>query len=775
MNNFAIITKAEKDVAKAKNHLSVLRQNITDSKKKLEEAKAAYDSCVVTTSDDHSGLHELILSVDLIKVELNKANASLEQINEDIISAKNTSKEASEVYSQAKEVTIKLGNDFYDEKKKADSFKDNINKATSELNEAKASYDQYLGAADNSQGKIDEQKAALAELQKQYSDSVAAIQELQEEYDKNMSLISGRKSMLEKAEAEEAEKKADYEQKRSEETIKKVAYDKIIESQNRLKPAYEEAVSAENAAKEAYDNAVSELDKAKKDYEDAINDEAAKEKNYNNQVDSGRDSHNYEFDTILDNLRNQQKLLESTKDFTINNPDVQDYCKDLILYNLNVCGNTDITFGDWIINFRGMGGLSYIPVNYSINGLPVRNNFSCECKKEGNNRVIISECDLSDMSNITRIPFISEQDINNGNDVYQLSLKSLQDDINRAEINYNNAKVTTDHAAIHLEESKKVIPELKTAYEKAVKNSESIIMNYNTSRAMVNKAKAEYDEKAQITAEAYNIFNEYKEKADSYLAEYNRLTESTSSFNINYENAKKKSEKILNDIDHVKSNIKKLDEFGSDSVSVLNKAKDKYEEVLRNYEAVQTEQANAAKNLPQIKAQLDEAIAQEEIKKKAVEDSLANEMNLQKKLKQTKEEINKIRFRLNEANDKLTKAQASSDASGRTKDSLKLAYDIAKAEYEKADFVYSQSNSICNALSKTYYKLNYETTRSDFNQNDYNAAKKTYDDTLMEFTNLTGVTFNFTDESSTDESDSDKSSDLSKDKGLFTKFFGKKK
>lgn len=150
-------------------------------------------------------------------------------------------------------------------------------------------------------------------------------------------------------------------------------------------------------------------------------------------------------------------------------------------------------------------------------------------------------------------------------------------------------------------------------------------------------------------------------------------------------------------------------------------------------------------------------------------------MNLQKKLNQTKEEINKIRFRLNEANDKLTKAQANSDASGRTKDSLKLAYDIAKAEYEKADFVYSQSNSICNALSKTYYKLNYETTRSDYDQNDYNAAKKTYDDTLMEFTNLTGVTFNFTEESSADESDSDKSSDSSKDKGLFSKFFGKKK
>ena len=34
MNNFAVITKAEQDVAKAKAHLSVLKQKINDSKAK---------------------------------------------------------------------------------------------------------------------------------------------------------------------------------------------------------------------------------------------------------------------------------------------------------------------------------------------------------------------------------------------------------------------------------------------------------------------------------------------------------------------------------------------------------------------------------------------------------------------------------------------------------------------------------------------------------------------------------------------------------------------
>lgn len=35
MNNFAVITKAEQDVAKAKAHLSVLKQNIADTKPDL--------------------------------------------------------------------------------------------------------------------------------------------------------------------------------------------------------------------------------------------------------------------------------------------------------------------------------------------------------------------------------------------------------------------------------------------------------------------------------------------------------------------------------------------------------------------------------------------------------------------------------------------------------------------------------------------------------------------------------------------------------------------
>ncbi len=92
MNNFAVITKAEQDVAKAKAHLSVLKQKINDSKAKLEDAKKDYDDNINTVSSDNSGIHEYILSVDLIKVELNKAEASLLSLNDEINNAKEASK-----------------------------------------------------------------------------------------------------------------------------------------------------------------------------------------------------------------------------------------------------------------------------------------------------------------------------------------------------------------------------------------------------------------------------------------------------------------------------------------------------------------------------------------------------------------------------------------------------------------------------------------------------------------------------------------------------------
>lgn len=57
----------------------------------------------------------------------------------------------------------------------------------------------------------------------------------------------------------------------------------------------------------------------------------------------------------------------------------------------------------------------------------------------------------------------------NGTDLYQLSLKSIQDDINRAEISYNSAKTTTDDAAVHLEECKKNVPGLKLITRKQLK------------------------------------------------------------------------------------------------------------------------------------------------------------------------------------------------------------------------------------------------------------------------------------------------------------------
>lgn len=66
-----------------------------------------------------------------------------------------------------------------------------------------------------------------------------------------------------------------------------------------------------------------------------------------------------------------------------------------------------------------------------------------------------------------------------------------------------------------------------------------------------------------------------------------------------------------------------------------------------------------------------------------MEDALADEMNIHKKINQTKENINQIRFKLHEAEEKLGKAQANSNEKGRTSESLKLAYDNAKTEYEK--------------------------------------------------------------------------------------------
>ena len=57
--------------------------------------------------------------------------------------------------------------------------------------------------------------------------------------------------------------------------------------------------------------------------------------------------------------------------------------------------------------------------------------------------------------------------------------------------------------------------------------------------------------------------------------------------------------------------------------------------------------------MPQVKDELDKCIADEEAKKKAMEDALADEMNIHKKINQTKENINQIRFKLHEAEEKL--------------------------------------------------------------------------------------------------------------------------
>ena len=57
MNNFAVITKAEQDVAKAKAHLSVLKQKINDSKAKLEEAKKDYSNMIKEFNEKENKQH----------------------------------------------------------------------------------------------------------------------------------------------------------------------------------------------------------------------------------------------------------------------------------------------------------------------------------------------------------------------------------------------------------------------------------------------------------------------------------------------------------------------------------------------------------------------------------------------------------------------------------------------------------------------------------------------------------------------------------------------
>ena len=85
---------------------------------------------------------------------------------------------------------------------------------------------------------------------------------------------------------------------------------------------------------------------------------------------------------------------------------------------------------------------------------------------------------------------------------------------------------------------------------------------------------------------AYEIYEQYKQKADALLEEYNRVTSTTSSINIEYENARKSVDKILNDIDNAKDHIKNLEAFDDDSASVLNNAKLEYENAKAQYDEV---------------------------------------------------------------------------------------------------------------------------------------------------------------------------------------------
>ena len=41
-------------------------------------------------------------------------------------------------------------------------------------------------------------------------------------------------------------------------------------------------------------------------------------------------------------------------------------------------------------------------LKYTFNGIPDKCNYSCECNKNSDNRIEISECDISDMSNVVK-------------------------------------------------------------------------------------------------------------------------------------------------------------------------------------------------------------------------------------------------------------------------------------------------------------------------------------------------------------------------------------
>lgn len=84
---------------------------------------------------------------------------------------------------------------------------------------------------------------------------------------------------------------------------------------------------------------------------------------------------------MLDNLRAEEKNISLITDFTISNPDIQDYCKHLILYNLTVHDYKNISFGEWIVNLKGLSGLAYIPVSFTKMGSLIKLIIHVNAKK----------------------------------------------------------------------------------------------------------------------------------------------------------------------------------------------------------------------------------------------------------------------------------------------------------------------------------------------------------------------------------------------------------
>ena len=53
-----------------------------------------------------------------------------------------------------------------------------------------------------------------------------------------------------------------------------------------------------------------------------------------------------------------------------------------------------------------------------MNNIPEKTNYSCEIKNDPEGRIDIFECDITDMTNVVKRPFFTENDFLSGNEKY---------------------------------------------------------------------------------------------------------------------------------------------------------------------------------------------------------------------------------------------------------------------------------------------------------------------------------------------------------------------